>query len=280
MDQTYVSPRYFETVGAGLRGREFDRNDTAASPKVAVVNEAFVSEFLRGEAHPEARWLSFDDSKPEGGERTSIVGVVRDIRQDGIQQKIAPRVYVPLTQKALDLPPDILVRTALSPAAVRAVVLRELPKLGAGIAVTQWGTVRQRIDDSIFETRLLATLGGFFGVLALLLAAVGLYSVVSYSVAQRTNEFGIRMALGAQREHVLKIVLQSISFSVGGGICLGAVLALVLKRVLSQWAEGSVQDPLTLAGATVLLGVVAAIASAIPALRASRVDPMVALRYE
>ena len=280
VDQTYVSPRYFETVGAGLRGREFDRNDTAASPKVAVVNEAFVREFLRGEAHPEARWLSFDDSKPEGGERTSIVGVVRDIRQDGIQQKIAPRVYVPLTQKALDLPPDILVRTALSPAAVRAVVLRELPKLGAGIAVTQWGTVRQRIDDSIFETRLLATLGGFFGVLALLLAAVGLYSVVSYSVAQRTNEFGIRIALGAQRSHVLAIVFRSMIWSVGGGIAAGIALTLALNKVMAAWAAESSRDPFLLFAATCLLTLVAALACALPAYRAAAVNPMMAIRYE
>jgi predicted permease len=281
VDQTYVSPRYFETVGAGLRGREFDRNDTAASPKVAVVNEAFVREFLRGEAHPEARWLSFDDSKPEGGERTSIVGVVRDIRQDGIQQKIAPRVYVPLTQKALDLPPDILVRTALSPAAVRAVVLRELPKLGAGVAVTEWATIRQRIDDSIFETRLLAMLGGFFGVLALLLAAVGLYGVMSYGMAKRSGEIGIRMALGARRADVVGMVLGDALMLVAAGLILGFPLAWAAARAVHSLLFGiDAVDPLAFGGTGAVLIAVALGAAFLPAHRAASIDPMRALRHE
>jgi len=281
VDQTYVAPRYFETIGAALQGRDFDRNDTAGAVKVAVVNEAFVREFLPGEAHPEARWLSFDDSKPEGGERTSIVGVVRDIRQDDIHQKIAPRVYVPLAQKKLEFPPDILVRTALSPAAVRAVVLRELPKLGAGVAVTEWATIRQRIDDSIFETRLLAMLGGFFGVLALLLAAVGLYGVMSYGMARRSGEIGIRMALGARRADVVGMVLGDALLLVAAGLILGFPLAWAAARAVHSLLFGiAAVDPLAFGGTGAVLIAVALGAAFLPARRAASIDPMRALRHE
>ena len=121
---------------------------------------------------------------------------------------------------------------------------------------------------------------GAFALLALVLAAVGLYSVVSYSVAQRTNEFGIRMALGAQRLHVLQIVFASTVASVGSGIVAGIVLTLALNKILARWAEGSSRDPLVLLAVTILLSVVAAIACSAPARRAVKVDPMTALRYE
>jgi predicted permease len=282
VDVAKIAPRYFETIGAALKGREFDRNDTATSPKVAVVNEAFVREFLPGEAHPETRWLSFDDSKPEGGSRTSIVGVVRDIRQDGIQQKIAPRVYTPFGQgDDPTFPPDTLVRTALPLAAVRAAVLRELPKLGAGTAVAEWGTVRQRIDDSIFETRLLATLGGFFGVLALLLAAVGLYGVMSYGMAKRAGEIGIRMALGARRADVVGMVLGDALLLVAAGLILGFPLAWAAARAVHSLLFGiAAVDPLAFGGTGAVLIVVALGAAFLPARRAASIDPMHALRHE
>ena len=126
----------------------------------------------------------------------------------------------------------------------------------------------------------MAWLFGAFALLALALAAVGLYSVVSYSVAQRTNEFGIRIALGAQRTHVLRIVFESTVASVGSGIAAGVVLTLALNKVLARWADGSSRDPLVLLAVTVLLSLVAAIACSGPARRASAVDPMTALRYE
>jgi ABC-type antimicrobial peptide transport system permease subunit len=130
------------------------------------------------------------------------------------------------------------------------------------------------------QQQLVAWLFGAFAVLALALAAIGLYSVVSYSVAQRTNEFGIRMALGAQRTHVLKIVFASTVVSVGSGIAAGVVLTLALNKVLARWAENSSRDPIVLLIVTVLLAVVAAFACAAPARRAIEVDPMTALRYE
>ncbi len=137
------------------------------------------------------------------------------------------------------------------------------------------------MDEPEFaQGQFISRLFGAFAGLALALAAVGLYSVVSYSVAQRTNEFGIRLALGAGRDHVLQIVFRSIAVSVGGGVQLGAILALALNQIVTHWADGSAQHPLMLPGATLVLAVVAGIACAIPANRASRINLMVALRYE
>jgi predicted permease len=281
VDVTYVAPWFFETIGAALRGRDFDRNDTATAPKVAVVNEAFVREFLPGEAHPEARWLSFDDSRPEGGERTRIVGVVRDIRQNGIEDKIVPRVYVPLAQHDLTWPADILVRTALPEAAVRAVVQRELPQIGAGVAVTDVSTIRQRIDDSIFQQRLLATLGGFFGVLAVLLAAVGLYGVMSYGMAKRAGEIGIRMALGARRTDVVGMVLGDALLLVAAGLIVGFPLAWASARAVHSLLFGiAAVDPLAFGGTGGVLIAVALGAAFLPARRAASIDPMRALRHD
>jgi predicted permease len=282
VDQAFVAPRYFETIGATLRGRDFDRNDTADAPKVAVVNEAFIREFMPGETHPEARWLSFDDSRPEGGERTSIVGVVHDIRQNGIQDKIAPRVYVPLAQyQNMTWPPDILVRTVLPQATLQAVVRRELPRLGAAVAATDWSTIRQRIDDSIFEQRLLATLGGFFGVLALLLAAVGLYGVMSYGMARRAGEIGIRMALGARRADVVGMVLGDALLLVAAGLILGFPLAWAAARAVHSLLFGiDAVDPLAFGGTGGVLIAVALGAAFFPARRAASIDPMRALRHE
>jgi predicted permease len=281
VDEAYLAPRYFETIGATLTGRDFDRNDTATSPKVAIVNEAFVREFLPGEAHPESRWLSFDEGKPEGGERTRIVGVVGDIRQNAIQESVAPTVYVPLDQRASGFLCDILVRSGLPQAAFQAVVRRELPRLGAGIAVSQWATIRQRIDDSIFEQRLLATLGGFFGVLALLLAAVGLYGVMSYGMARRSGEIGIRMALGARRADVVGMVLGDALLLVAAGLILGFPLAWAAARAVHSLLFGiEAVDPLAFGGTAAVLIAVALGAAFLPARRAASVDPMRALRHE
>jgi len=235
-----------------------------------------VREFLRGEAHPEARWLSFDDSKPEGGERTSIVGVVRDIRQDGIQQKIAPRVYVPLTQKALDLRPifwcEPPCRRRVRPLSCASCQTRR------GHRGDAMGTVRQRIDDSIFETRLLATLGGFFGVLALLLAAVGLYGVMSYGMAKRAGEIGIRMALGPDAPMCRHGAGDALLLVAGGSF--SASTGLAAARAVHSLLFGiDAVDPLAFAvpAPADRRGVGAAF---LPAHRAASIDPMRALRHE
>jgi predicted permease len=273
-----VAPRYFETIGTPLLlGREFDRNDTAASPKVAVVNEAFVRAFLPGEAHPDGRFLSFDDSKPEGGERTSIIGVVRDIRDKAIQKPPKPTIYVPIDQNKVAYPPSMLVRTQLPPAALLPLIYQ----LGPSIAISDFGTIRQHIDDSIFEQRLLASLSGFFGVLALILAAVGLYGVVAYGTAGRTGEIGLRIALGARRGQVLGMILRDSLALVSVGLAIGLAASFAAARAVASILYGiQPSDPSAFVFTAVALALTGLAAAFLPARRAASIDPMRALRHE
>jgi ABC-type antimicrobial peptide transport system permease subunit len=211
-----------------------------------------------------------------------VVGVVADARDDGLQKPIKPAVYIPYTI-GMGMSTQILVRTKVEPltmlrairAQVQAVnpdqqVFRDIRNL------EQWIT---RLPEWS-QQRLVATLFGAFSFLGLALAAVGLYSVVSYSVAQRTGEFGIRMALGAERRDVLGLVFRSMAVTVGGGLTAGILLSFALNQVLAKWAEGSSRDPLILIGVVVLLSIISGIACLVPARRASSIDPIQALRYE
>jgi predicted permease len=282
VDMQYVAPRFFETIGSvPLLGREFDRNDTATSRKVAVVSETFVRAFLPGEAHPLDRTLSFDDSKPEGGAPVFIVGVVRDIRQKGPREKPAPTVYVPATQTDSPSWPAILVRTQMPQAALLTAVYRELARLGPGGALWEWMTIREQVDDSIFRERMLATLSGFFGALALLLAAVGLYGVVAYGTARRAGEIGIRLALGAERGQVLWMVLRDALALVGLGLAIGLPVSLAAARTVSSILFGiEPADPLAFLSTAAVLAAIGLAAAFLPARRAATLEPSQVLRHE
>lgn len=178
---------------------------------------------------------------------------------------------------------QVLVRSEVSPLSLLHAIGLQVSAVDPDQQITgdvqdldHWITNQQEYE----QEHLVTWLFGAFAVLALLLAAVGLYSVVSYSVVQRTNEFGIRTALGARRTHIWQIVFASMGISVGSGIAAGVLLTLALNRVLARWSEGSARDPLILVGVTALLALVAALACAGPAQRASEVDPMTALRFE
>ena len=272
-----VAPRYFETLGTPLRaGREFDKTDLAESRKVAVVNAAFVRAFLPGEAHPERRFLSFD-----GRDRVPIIGIVSDIRWSGIRNAAKPTVYMPAGSNINLGWQVLLVRTALPAPALLRAVYAETKKLGPGIVVQNFATLRQYVDDSIFEQRLLATLSGFFGVLALALAAVGLYGIVSYGTAGRTGEIGVRIALGARRAQVLWMILRNSLALVSLGLALGLVVSAAAARAVGSVLFGiQPSDPAAFAFTVFALAVTGLVAAFLPARRAASLDPMRALRHD
>jgi predicted permease len=282
VDVAHIAPRYFETIGTPLiLGRELDRHDMTSPRQVAVVNEAFVREFLPGEKHPDSRTLSFDDKKPEGGEPTFIVGVVRDVRHNGIQEAVQPTVYVAIDQGQNAGLPTILVRTQAPPTALLPPIYRELGRLGPNIALGDFRTLRQQVDESIFEQRMLAALGAFFGTLALVLAAVGLYGVVAYGTARRTGEIGLRIALGAPRAQVVWMILRDSLLLVALGLVIGLPAALAGARAVQSVLFGiQPADPFTFATTAALLAAIGGAAAFLPARRASRLDPSQVLRNE
>ncbi len=287
----FVSPGYFPILRIGLaQGRIWDETENHRAAHVAVINQTMARlYFPDGDAlqHslkvPEMKAeLPYATTPPGSDSWLQIVGVIADKRDDGLRNPILPEVFVPYTL-SMRMWTQILVRSEQSPLKLLHSVGAEVNGVDAEQQINgqvqdldHWISGQQEYEQGQF----VAWLFGAFALLALSLAAVGLYSVVSYSVAQRTNEFGIRMALGARRMHVLRIVFASTVASVGSGITAGVVLTLALNKILARWAEGSSRDPLVLLAVMILLSLVAAVACIGPARRAVNVDPMTALRYE
>jgi predicted permease len=272
----YIAPRFFETLDAPLvEGREFTRADAAASRQVAVVNQAFVRQFLPGEKHVLEHVLEMGD-RP-----TFIVGVVRDMADAGLREKVAPRVYIPIAQSQSGWEPAMLVRAAIPAESLIPALRQEAAHLDPQAGITQPGTIRQRIDESIFQERLLALLGGFFGFLALCLAAVGLYGVVSYGTARRARELGIRIALGARRGAVLWMVLRDALLLAGAGLALGIPASYAAARQVAALLFGiQPADAVSFAGTALVLLAVGTSAALLPARRAAGVDPLSVLRQD
>ena len=271
-----VAPRYLEAIGATpMLGRDLGRNDTATSPKIAVVNQAFVRDFLAENPNPLGRIFTLDDD-------TEIVGVIRDIPHQGLREHIAPTVYVPESQrKSMGGGATILVRAQLPPSAVLPAIRGELAKLNPQAAIDEPRTLSGAVDESIFQDRILATLAGCFGCLALLLAAIGLYGVIAYGTAQRTGEFGVRLALGARRADVLWMVLRDAILLVCAGLALGLPAALAASRyVASMLFDVRPGDTRSFAGAAVILLLTGLGAAFLPARRSAGMDPMRALRND
>jgi len=287
----FVSPGYFPILRIPLaQGRLWDERENHNAAHLAVINQTMASlYFPKGDAVGHA--LKIPEMKDEPPFRVGapgmdpwlrIVGVVADKRDDGLRKPILPEAFIPYTL-AMGMWTQILVRSEASPLTLLHAIGKQVNSIdpdqqiqGDVHDLEQWIQDEQEWQ----QEHLVAWLFGAFAVLALALAAAGLYSVVSFSVEQRTNEFGIRMALGAQRADVLRLVFASMAASVGGGLLAGILLSVALSNALANWAEGSSRDVLVLLGATVVLSAVAAIACAGPARRASGADPMSALRYE
>jgi len=277
-----ISPGYFQTMEIPiLAGRDFDANDSVESPKVAIVNQVFVKKFLSGSKNAIGQQFRLEAPPGKPKPYYNVVGVVENSVYNDMHEPFVPVVYFP---RAQDEHPNIfgtfLIRSRVSTASLANSVKQAIAGVNPEIDV-QFEVLRTQIRDSLIQDELMATLCGFFGGLAVLLAAIGLYGVISYTVAQRTNEIGIRMALGAQRSGIVGLILGEVAVLIGIGIAIGAGLALAGGRAASSLLYGlKANDPLTLALAVILLAVVGLAAIFVPARRASRLDPMVTLRYE
>jgi predicted permease len=279
-----VGPGYFRTMGTTLvAGRDFDDRDTASSLKIAVVNEAFARRFFRG-ANPIGHTFRHGTSTGEGGTLYEIIGVVEDTKYRSVREQFAPIAFFPISQSGLSglggLGTSFVLRVAGPIADTKRNVASLVSELNPGINL-EFEVLSEQIDDSLLRERLMATLSAAFGILAALLAALGLYGVISYMVAQRRNEIGIRMALGARRGHVVLLVLREAALLLGAGLVIGAILALWAGRAAGTLLFGiAPYDAVTMVGAALLLAIVALLSSYIPARRAAALDPMVALRNE
>jgi len=289
----FVSPEYFPALRIAMaQGRIWDQTENHNAAPVVVVNQTFARRYFpSGDAighsikFPEVRDAPpFNLTAPSAYGNLLIVGIIQDKLDDGLSKPVVPEAFVPYTL-GLRMGTQILVRSDVSPLTLLHAVSAKVNSIDHD-QQTNSGT--EDLDHWIQDQpewargRLLTWLFGAFAALALAMSAVGLYSVVSYSVVQRTNEFGIRMALGAQRAHVLGIVFRSTAASVGSGVVAGIVLTLALSKVISHGHTDSAYsfNPLVIIGATLVLAAVAALACALPARRAAGVDPMKAIRYE
>ena len=273
-----VSEGYFSTLGTRLlAGRDFTAADREGSAPVAVINESLAKRFFGG-ASAVGRQLQYDGG-PAGDFDVQVVGVVEDAVYRSLRDGGEATLYVALRQQP-DVPLNFVVRSEGPPAALIRPVGALLTDAAPG-AVFRFRTLSEQVAASLLRERLLATLAGFFGGLALLLAVLGLYGTVAYSVARRSSEIGIRMALGAPGRRVVRMVLGDVVRMVAPGVLLGLALALGASRFLTSFLYGlEATDPAVLGAATVVLAVAALVAGALPASRAARVDPMVAVRAE
>jgi ABC-type antimicrobial peptide transport system permease subunit len=254
-----------------LLGREITEHDQRSSRKVCVINETFAKRFFAGR-NPLGMHV----------DTYEIVGVARDSRDRNLRDEIEPKFYIPAGQPT-DMPRFITfaVRTVGEPSSALASVRQAILSEDLNLPITAAGTLTELVDRQIVQDRLLARLSTAFGVVALLLAAIGLYGVVSYGVARRTNEIGIRKALGASHNAVTAMILRETGLLLVLGLMSGAAICAAGMRFITSRLYGlPPTDPVALGAAIAMLATVALVAAWLPAYRASRVDPLVALRYE
>lgn len=288
-----VSPQFFQTVGQPIiRGRVFTDQDTATSQMVAVVNQTFVKKFFPKE-DPIGRHFGVFDQKYASN--FEIVGIVADAKYNNPREPYRPMYFRPMTQFNRNVtgrqffmaesrslyPNSITVQYAGDAASLESMARRTLANVNPDLTIVSYKSLDYQVADNFNGERLISRLTGLFGVLALVLASVGLYGITAYSVARRTNEIGVRMALGANRSHVVVMVMRRALVLVAIGLAVGIPVALLGGRLMrSQLFGVRTYDPLTLAGAVLVLSAAAALAGFIPARRAASIEPMNALRQE
>ena len=274
-----VGPGFFGTMGIPvLLGRAIDGRDSPSAPKVAVINQTLANQCFPGSSPVGHRLGGFGNSKPLDFQ---IIGVVGDAKYGQLRDKVPPTVFIAYAQNPDPGPTSIEVRTAGDPKQWMSAVRGAVQSLDRNLPLFDFKTQAEQIEQATFQERLFARLSSFFGLLALVLACVGLCGMMSYAVARRTSEIGIRMALGAESVGILRMVLREGFTLAVVGIAIGIPASLAALRLISTMLYGlKPTDPATVAACAFVMIVVAALAGYLPARRASRVDPMVALRYE
>ena len=275
-----ISPGYFASLGIPfVAGRDFTDQDTGGRPKVVIVNQTFAHYFF-GDANPIGKRISLNDD-PKALLDMEIIGVVKDAKYVSLREKPRRHFYAPLAQEPHLFDMTLQVRTANDPQSISDLVRGQVHDLDPNLPLYATTTLEIQIDNSLTEERLLSWLSSLFAMLATLLATVGLSGVVAFSVARRTREIGVRMALGAQRRDILFLAMSQMIPAVGLGLAVGLAAAYALNHLLgSMLYDVGSTDLATFAAAGILLASVAALAAYLPARRAAQVDPLMALRYE
>jgi predicted permease len=280
VDQNFVGPNFLATMGIPLlNGREFSEADSGTSPKVAIINEAMARRFFAGR-NPIGLRFGFGGGKDVKLD-TEIVGVVKDSKNTDVKQAAHPFAFLPYSQSEHAGNATFYVRTNQDPVALTATVRNLIAGFDANLPVYGVKTLTAQVDEIMFTDRLVTIFSLCLGLLASLLAAVGLYGVMAYVVARRTREIGIRMALGATQQNVAWMILREILGMLAAGLCVGLIAAYGIGKVVESLLFGvKASDPAVFVLAAVLLAAVALLAGWLPSRKAANVDPMVALRYE
>jgi predicted permease len=273
-----VSPKFFETMGIAIKnGRDFTANDRKGSLRVAIINEKLAKQFFGGQ-NPIGKHIGVGTTTAD----LEIVGVIADTKYRNVRNAPPRTVYLPIDQMpSAPSSRTLHVRTIADTAAMTTAIRDRVREIARDLPLAKIEMFSQVVDENLVQERLIAGVSGLFGVLAVVLACIGLYGVMSYAVARRTNEIGIRMALGARPATVLLMVLKESLLLAAIGVAVGIPIALWATRIIQKFLFGiGATDPVTIAGAALLMILVTAVAGFVPARRAMRVDPMVALRNE
>jgi predicted permease len=275
-----LSPTWFQTLGTRLlAGRDFTERDVAAAPRVAIVNEAFARKYFGGQ-NPIGRRVVMRSGPSQEPIEREIVGYAEDAVYRSLREPVPPTMYLPLPQQT-DGPSSMAVSVRAaggSPALLTKSIAAALTGVNKDVAIT-FRLLTEQVNASLIQERIVAMLSGFFGGLALLLAALGLYGVTSYAVSRRRTEIGIRMALGAAPGGVVRMVLRRVALLVGVGVIVGASASLWASKFVATLLFGlQPRDPITLMAAALVLSLIGALAGWIPARRAARIDPARVLR--